>query len=364
MPPPPPRRSSNTGALIAILGGGGVLAIVMIVAILAVTGVFSGGGKSGGGSPADKLAAAAGQLEGLPAVGLKGTLGWGSDKVDGELKVTRSGWASGTVTWGGQNAELITVKDQTYAKAGPGFWRSQGNVSGSPAWANDSRWGRLGNFTLAPAIKKDMTPSALAKNLRDITRYSIRSTEQSSAQGTPALKITTSGGTYFLSADGSPRLLRLETHYPGTAADVTELTGGGQGDAVTELRGRIGELKDAFDQARDPSVFKFSWGSCTASGCTVKSKVWAGRGTSSSVRVTVFVELRAGGPSGTKLGECSNSGSVTSNSIEVSCRVESAAWSRFRGSPGTRRWWGRSKAMAGAVTPEEIRAMLNDLTNA
>jgi hypothetical protein len=366
--PPPPRKSSNTGLLIGLLAGGGFLVMVIVIVILVASGVFSSGGKSpaggdSGDSPTGKLAAAAQRLSGIPGIGLKGTLSSGSDKLEGDFKVTRGGRMSGTATWNGRNVRLILPGEDMYVRAGPEFWRTDGNVSASLQWLNDSRWGKLGYSSLATAFKNDISPSALAKDLRNVTRYSVRSTEDTAVQGTSALKIVTAGGTYYVSADGSPRLLRVETAYPAAAMDVTELNGPGGGEAVTELRTRINELKNSFAPDRTTRVEKIKWGSCTTSGCTVHSTVWAGRGSAPSISVTVFVRLNAENKSGRKLGECTGTGVIRSfDSISVTCRVKSAAWSKFRGGSGYHRWWGHAEAMAGGASSEDVQKMLSALT--
>ncbi|MBC6457732.1 hypothetical protein [Actinomadura sp. HBU206391] len=365
-PPSPPPPSSNTGLLITLIAGGGFVVIVLVVVVLAASGAFSGGGgkkPAKSDSPTDKLAAAAQRLTTARGLNLRGTVSSGSDKLNGDFKITSSGWVTGNVTWNGETAQVIMPGDAVYVKAGWDFWRTEGNVSNKATWIGSSRWGKLSYSSLSSTVKSDMTPSAIASDLRNVSRYSVKSTVSTTVQGVPALKISTYGDVFYVSADDSPRLLRLETDYPQTAVDVTEVTSG-QGDAVTELRSRINALKDSFDPSRSTRVDKISWGSCTTSGCTVHSKVWSTRSGSTSVRVTVFVRITANDKNGRKLGECSNSGTVTSlSSINVTCRVKSAAWTSFRGGTGLRRWWGRAEAMASGATSTEIQTMLSGLNS-
>jgi hypothetical protein len=365
-PPSPPPPSSNTGLLIALIAGGGFLVVVIAVVILVASGAVPGGDHSPpkADSPTERLAAAAQRLTAARAVNLHGTVTSGTDKLDGDLKVTRGGWITGDVSWNGQRTQMIMPGDTVFVKAGRDFWRTEANVSDTAAWIGSARWGRLRSSVLGSAFKQDVTPSGIAADLRNVTRYSIQSTVRTSVQNVPALKITTAGDVFYVSDDDSPRLLRLERNYPQIAVDVTE-SGGAEGDAVTELRGRISALKDSFDPSRSTRVDKITWGSCTASGCTVHSQVWSTRTGDSSVRVTVFVRITANNKNGRKLGECSNSGTVTSlSSIKVTCRVESAAWSSFRGGSGLRRWWGRAEAMANGATSTEIQTMLGGLNSA
>jgi hypothetical protein len=357
---PSPPKSSNTGLLIGLLAGGGLLAVVIVIVLLVVSGVFSSGGDSGG-SPTDKLATAAQRLSGVSGIGLKGTVSASSDKLEGDFKVTRGGRMSGTATWGGRSVRLVVPGEDVYVKAGSEFWRDQVTMHSEPGWLGDSRWGKLGFSTLATTFKNDMSPSALAKNLRAVGRYSVKETAKTTVQGTAALKIVTYGATYYVSADGAPRLLRIESDFPSTAVDVTELNGPEGGEAVTELRTRINELKDSFDLSQHARVDKIKWGSCTTSGCTVHSTVWTTRGGSSSVPVTVFVRLAADSKNGRKLGDCSATGVIDSfHSISVTCRVKSAAWSRFYRGPGTH-WWGLAEPMPGGASGDDVQKMLSAL---
>jgi hypothetical protein len=349
--------------LIAVLAGGGFLVIVIVAVILVATGVFSSGSNgSGGDSPTERLSAAAQRLTGQRAIGLHGTISASSDKLEGDVKITRGGWVTGDVTWGGQNVQLIASDDTVFVKGGWDFWRTEGDISDKADWITNQRWGKLAYSSVGSSLKREMTPSAIATDMRGVSRYSVTSTEQAAVQGTPALKIITSSSRYYVSTGDSPRLLRIETDYPQTAVDVTELTG--SVDPVTELRTRVNQLSSSFDPSRNTRVDKISWGSCTASGCTVHSKVWSTRGSDPSVRVTVFVRISANNKNGRKLGECSNSGTVTSyESINVTCRVTSASWRSFRSGSGYRRWWGHSEAMAGGATAAQVQTLLTSLNS-
>ncbi|GAA2114777.1 hypothetical protein [Actinomadura alba] len=369
-PPSPPPPSSNTGLLIGLFAGGGFLVVVIVIVVLAASGAFSkddkggGGSSSSGDSPTEKLAAAAQRLSVARGLTLRGTVSSGSDKLEGDLKVTRTGWVTGDVTWNGEKTQLIMAGESVYVKAGRDFWRTEANVADTAVWIGDSRWGKLRSSSLGSRFKQEVTPSGIAADLRSVSRYSVQSTVRTSVQGVQALKITTTSNVFYLSDDGSPRLLRVEQRYPQNAFDVIE-SNNAEGAAATELRSRINALKDSFDPTRSTRVDKISWGSCTTSGCTVHSDVWSTRTGDSSVRVTVFVRITANDKNGRKLGECSNSGTVTSlKSIKVTCRVRSAAWTSFRSGTGTRRWWGRAEAMANGATSTEIQTMLNGLNSA
>ena len=352
--PQGPPRSSNTGMIIALVGGG-AFAIILVIAIILVVVRTSGEDDS----PTDRLTAAADRLAGVPGLSLRGSITASTDRLEGELKVTRGGWLTGDVSWNGKSVQVFAAGDDVYAKGDVGFWQAEANLSDRPAWVDRSRWGRLSYSSLSSSLGRDLTPSAIARDMRSVSRYSIDSTEQTTVQGIAALKISTGSDTYFVAADGSSRLLRIETTYPRTSADVTELGGD---TATSELRERINQLKGSFDPSRSSRVDKITWGSCTTSGCTVHAKVWSTKGSAPSIRVTVFVRITTEKDSGRKLGECSNSGTVTSyDSIDVSCRVTGAAWTKFRGGSGYRRWWGHAEAMPNGATDTEIQTMLSGL---
>lgn len=354
MPPAP--RPANNGLLIALLAGGGCLAILIVIAVLVATGVLTHDER---GAAADRLAAAAQRLTTARVVGLRGTVTSGTNKLNGDMAVTRGGRVTGTVTWSGQSVQLIAVNSVMYVKGSADFWRDQGD--GDDRWIGSGRWGLLGPTPVDLTIRQHLTPGAIARELRGVSRYTVKDTKRTSVRGTPALKVSTTTGSFYVSAGDSPRLLRIETTYPQVALDVTEYDGDG-GGPVAELRERIKQLKGSFDPAQRTRVDKVGWGSCAVAGCTVHSDVRSTRGEASTIRVTVFVRLTANDKNGRKLGECSASGTVTSAaSVRVSCRVTSAAWSRFRGGSGFRRWWAHAEAMPGGAADRDIQTMLNGL---
>jgi hypothetical protein len=336
-----------------------VFALLIALAILVTGGMLSHDDRT---SALDRLAAAAGRLEGVRSIGLLGTVSSGSDQLDGEVKITRGGRLTGDVTWSGERIHLIAVDGVMYVKGSPAFWRAEGDVTSEDRWITSRRWGRLGATTIDTTVRQHLTPQAIAARMREVSRYSIERTTRTSVRGTPAVKISTANDSFYVSAEGSPRLLRLEMSYPETAVDITESTGSDGGAAVAELRTRINQLRSSFDPAQRTRVVKIDWGTCTTSGCTVRSDVWSTRGEASAVRVTVFVRLTAGSKSGRKLGECSGSGTVISNAAtRVTCRVSGSAWSAFWSDSAIRRWWGHAEAMAGGATDRDIQAMLSGL---
>jgi hypothetical protein len=364
---PPASRRSTTRALLATLGRRGHFTILIVFALLVALAALVTGGllsRDDRTSAIDRLAAAAGRLSGVRAVGLLGMVSSGSDQLDGDLKVTRGGRLTGTVTWSGERIQLISVDGVMYVKGSAAFWRAEGDVTSGDRWITSGRWGRLGATTIDTTVRQHLTPQAIAGLMREVSRYTVERTARTSVRGTRALKISTADDSFYVSAEGSPRLLRLETTYPETAVDVTESTGSDGGAAVVELRSRINQLKRSFDPAQRTRVINVGWGGCAASGCTVHADVRSTRGDASAIRVTVFVRLTAGSRSGRKLGECSGSGTVISDAaIRVTCRVSSRAWSTFWNDSTVRRWWGHAEAMAGGATDRDIRTMLGGLSS-
>lgn len=352
-PPPPPRpRSSNAPIIIAVAGGGFII-LVVVVLVLALT-VFKGEKDR---SPTDQLATASSALTSSRAVSLRGSFSSGSDTLQGELKVSKGGRATGQVSWNGDNVSLLSADEKLYVRADASYWRRQSPFTDSPHWLQSgARWGRIQSYELSVDFKDELTPAALAQEMRGIGKYSIRSTSKSSVQGNAAVKIVTYRGSFYVSDDEEARLLRIETTSPTVNADVISHSSDDQA-AITDIRNRIGELKGSIDATKNPRADKPAFGRCDPPApCSVRTKVWSTRGSDSSVEVAVLFRLTSGRNSGRLFGECTDSGTVTSfTSVPVSCLISGGEWARS--GPKHKSWWVRAEAYALGASTTDIQSL-------
>lgn len=364
-PSPTPPRSSRTGLIVGLIIGGGFVVLLVVAVLLALVGAFSESGSGSGKSPQQQLASAATSLTTARGVELNGSVNSGTDQMQGRLKVTKSGRISGDVTWNGNQSKVLMLDDKVFAQGDAAFWRAEGGIgsSGVPAEI-EGVWGRLPSYSVSSYFRTSVTPSALARKLQQASAFSTYKTARTTVQGRSALKISTFGDAYYLSTGDNPRLLRIETAYPRLAADVTELTGSGADGMVGELRTRVGELKSSFDTSALPRAQQVEFGACTASGCTLRAKVWSTRGTSTSVDLSVRMWLTAKTKTGRNLGECTTR--VTIDSIDsewATCRITDSRWRGFRSGSGSGKleWWGQASATAVGASESDISAMLRQI---
>ncbi|REE98063.1 hypothetical protein [Thermomonospora umbrina] len=356
MPGPPPPRRSNAGALIAIIVGGGLVVVLVIAAALFVLL------RSGEKEPTERLADSATSLSTARALTLKGT--FGTERIEGEVKVTRSGRVTGPVTWSGDRLTLLSTDGNLFVKAPRAYWSKQlttTDVDDLPDTGD--RWGKLESTKLDFDFKQYVTPSALAAKMRGITKFSIRSDLETTVAGRAAIKITTLGGTYYLAKD-SDELLRVESITPTFTADITTHTGTSADPAIGEFRTRIAELKDSWDATKSPRIQQVD--GCkdkNNSGCTVKVRLWTSGANGGTTDVSVYVWITATTKTGRKLGDCTTTAQTSGiTSVWVECRVSSPEWTSFFGNTSVdRRWWMQADAVAIGATAADIQTMQSSL---
>lgn len=356
----PPSRSSGTGVIVGIIVGGGFIVLLVVAIALAATGVFSGSPLD---TPVGRIRAAAQSLSAARAVKLDGTFTSGADRLEGDLRVTRGGRAMGDLTWNGEEADLLVADDTMYVKAGAEFWRSENPISLSgTAQTDPDRWGKLSFHTLSLDIRSELKPSALADRMRRVGDYGIRDSAETTYKGRRALKITTSNGRFYVSSGDDPKLLRIEQTYPRIHADVTEETNAQATPTIDDLRTRVRQLKDSYDNSQLPRAEEVKFGSCGGSGCTLRSRVWSTRGSAASVRIEVRMWLTATTRTGRKLGECTTTATVDSiKSVWASCRVTDRAWKSFHSGSGYRKWWAHTRPTVLGASPSDIQRMLDGI---
>ncbi|XVQ11955.1 hypothetical protein ACQP1W_05060 [Spirillospora sp. CA-255316] len=354
---PPPRRGGN-GALIAILLGGGLVVVLLIVVVVVV--VVASGGKT----PEERMNAAANSLSTARSVKLKGSFSAGSDSLQGELTVTRGGRASGQVSWSGTGLTLLSADQKLFVKAPKSYWQSKVSVLSSDRFLKDGdQWGMIDSTDLSLDIDRELTPSALATELRQATRYNIRESE-TTVQGRKAIKLSSVLSSFYVSDDDQSELLRYEsTSTPRVSADVTVQSTAAASASISQMRGLMGELTDAFDSSRTPrNSAKPEFVSCDRGGepCTVRVKVWSTRGGAPSVLIKVNFRLTSEQGGGRVYGECESSGTVTGVSdVSVQCTISGGDWAKH--GKNARRVWVSATPVAIAATSGDVQTMQRNL---
>lgn len=359
MPPPmAPAKSGGSGGLIAAIVGGAVLLIAIIVVVVVVVVV-----KNSGQKPADRLAKAADAVAAARVLTYKGTVGSSSDTLNGEIKVTKAGRAFGPVNWSGQNVTFLSADDKLFVKAPKSYWTGKFTSTVNSGMLKDNdQWGALGSSDLSVDFKRDLSPGAVADQMRKYSKYRLTTTK-TTAQGKKALKITAIGTSFYITADGDPQLLRYESGYPRVSADVTPLTGGAAAPALADMRSQMGQLSDAVDSDHTARIQgKAEFVSCKTFGspCTVKANVWSTRGSLSSITVKVTFRLTEKQDGGKYFGDCTNSGTVTSyDDVPVQCTISGGEWARS--GKNYTRIWVTPYAVSLAMSSSDVQTLQRNL---
>ncbi|MFC9971271.1 hypothetical protein ACFVH6_10300 [Spirillospora sp. NPDC127200] len=356
---PPPRRS-GPGALIAALVGGGLVVVVLIaIVVFAVAG--------GGKSSEEQLNSAARVLERAKVVAYKGVVSsGGTETLQGDLNVTRGGRATGQVTWNTDPVTLLAADGKVFVKGDRSYWRRRTLSVGDPYFLNDgSQWGRLGEGRLSLDFK-DLTPGALAARLRSAARAKLKPTK-TTLKGSKALRFGNSSGFFYLSDADEPTLMRYETTLPRVAVDVDpKVKPEEETAALSEMRNRVGELKDSFDSSVQPRIAEWSKTPCSTNsdGCRVSGRVQALTGSDQPVQVEVRYSLRSGkiGAVGRDLGSCTTTVTLRGTTgVWAECRVTGSAWSSWSRSSERdyRRLYAFKVSGASSTEIESLRSGLD-----
>jgi hypothetical protein len=360
--PPPPPQGKNKRPLIIVGIGAGV--IVLLVLVAGVIGLTGGGEENGRTNPPTVAASntgaagatrAAQSLGAVPALRYNGTFSSGGDDLQAQLSVTKGGSAIGTITSGGDKADLVSVDGNTYLKAPRTFWRDQGGVTTNPE-DFAGRWAKAPDSAINLDIKNVLAASAIVRGLQGVSSYQPAGGTEN-INGTPATKVTGADAAYYISTANPPKLLRIVG--TGTDAyrfDVAEV-------ATTEVTTLFQQLRDqvsALAGARDPSVrflptAKIKSSNCGVSSCTMKLtvttlSVGGSSSSSSPIRAIMLGKITAGGRTGRTLGTCSDSATTTSGKrLNLSCTVRSGTWSSWvRGIRGSASYYVQARTVAEA----------------
>ncbi|MFI0352488.1 hypothetical protein [Actinomadura sp. 9N407] len=355
---PPPKRGGS-GALIGIIVGGVLAVVLIIVAVVVVVAINSGP------STKERLTLASNELNTARAVTYKGSFSAGSDNLRGEMLVTKGGRATGQVDWTGDNVTVLSAEDKVFVKAPKDYWEDKLTSTVAERFLKEGeQWGQVRESELSVKFHEDLTPAALATEMRRLAlRTGLTSTE-TTVGGEKAHKISTSLTTFYVSDGEEPELLRYEKgSSPRVSADVTvQSTRDGSGP-IGQMRTTMGELTDSFDAGTTASnAAKPEFVSCDKGGapCTVKVRVSSTRTGDSSVQVKVNFKLTSEQGGGRHYGNCEATGTVTGlTPVTVQCTISGGDWAKH--GKKARRVWVSAAPMAIAATSADVRALQQGL---
>jgi hypothetical protein len=353
---PPPKRGGG-GAVIAIIAGAVVAVVLIIVAVVVVVVVNSGP------SPKERLTAAAGYLSGSRAITYKGTFSAGSDTLRGEMVVTKGGRATGQVDWTGDNVTVLSADGKVFVKAPKSYWEDKLLSSTSERFLKDGeQWGRVRDTELSVKFHEDLTPAALAAEMRRIALRTGLVATETTVGGEKAYRIRSSLYTFYVSDDDEPELLRYESSSsPRVSADVDPSQDGS--GSISQMRTTMGQLTDAIDAGTTASnAAKPEFVSCDKGGapCTVKVRVSSSRVGDTSVQIKVNFKLTSEQGGGRNYGDCEATGTVTSLiPATVQCTISGGDWAKY--GKNARRVWVSAAPMVIAATSADVQALQRGL---
>ncbi|MFI0452175.1 hypothetical protein [Actinomadura sp. 6N118] len=346
---------------------GGLAVLLLVVAAIAYV-VFSGedgstGETRGKGSIAVKWSEqAAQQLRAAPGLQYDGTLSADGQPVQVRLRVTRAGSASGSLTVGGQRADLVSVDGRTFVKASVAFWRSYGGESSHPE-NYAGRWSKAPATLFRLNVADVLGAGAIADLLARTTAQPARET----IGGTAAYRLRTQRADYFVTEAAPHRLLRVHPAGPGDPRlSATALAA--TGPLLAELRPRVAALGGAADPGLRFRPGKLTFSNCedNMSGCTVRvpASLTSPDGAvpadaRAALRATIVAE-------GRRLGSCTGSGPVPDNrELVLRCTVGGRAWrawmSRVRDTPGAHPYGATARVVGEAVASADVAGLLRKI---
>jgi hypothetical protein len=342
--------------------------LLLLVAIGVTIGLSGGDDKKNAGTTEQsngtggQAGKAAQNLSAVRALRYNGSFSSSGSTMQAQLSVTKAGSGSGSITVAGDKADVVVVEGTTYLKAGKTFWRSHGGVTTNPE-DYAAKWSRASSSTLDLDIKDVLAPSTIVQRLQAVGQGLAADAE--AVNGTPAVKVTTADGEYYISKSQPHKLLRIKSTGTETYQfDVTEVSAADTITLFTDLQAKVTKLTGALDPGvrfLPSGSLKFS--NCGSSGCTLKYTVTSLSLNSGSVRAVLKATIRG---SGRDLGSCTDTRSVSSSKkLNLSCTVTSGGWKSWvrwaRSTPGSHRYEARARVIAEAVSAGDVSGLLAKL---
>ncbi|MBC6469079.1 hypothetical protein [Actinomadura alba] len=342
-----------------------VVLLVVVGAIIRLStgdGEETAGATKGGGKTGGQAGKAAQRLSAVRALRYTGSFSSNGISMQARLTVTRAGSGSGTITVGGDTADVIVVDGTTFLKAGRSFWRSHGGVTTNPE-DYAGRWSRAATSTLDLDVKDVLASGTITQRLRAAGQSPVGNAE--AINGTPSVKVTTADGEYQISRAQPHKLLRVKSTGTDTYQfDVAEVSATETAALFTDLQQKVTRLTDALDPGiRFPRAGDLKFSNCGSSGCTVKYSVTSLAVNDDNVRAVLKATIRA---NGRDLGSCTNRRSVgSSRTFDLSCTVTSSGWKSWvrwaRSTPGSHSYQARARVVAESVSAGDVNGLLAKL---
>jgi hypothetical protein len=246
-----------------------------------------------------------------------------------DVSVTATGEVGGSITVGGQQGSLVVVSGTLYVDAPAQFWSLLSGDPGSEADAVGSRWVKVPSVTLGADLGVLLRPTTLAG---DLTRR-VGGTAAPTAtmvNGARADRYTVGASTVDIAATGTHGVLHVTVPSNfGTARDVSldvADVSSSEAGIYQSLDQQAGQLQTAVDTNVDIEQGGQSWGTCTATGCSVVV-TFTNAGTLPA-RILVSGDWtgdnRPAGTCQTVVGPVAGGKAAT-----ASCTNSSAAWASF-----------------------------------
>lgn len=277
------------------------------------------------------------ELAERPALRVTGQMAPGSDDPwEVELVVADTGTAGGTYTADDDEVEVMEVDDRLFVLAGDTFWLTQASSFSPDAEAYPDNWVRVPGDTLGADLRAVFTPANLSEILGEQVPGDATAVEDD-VDGTPAYRISLTGGEMWVAQDDPNELLRLqmaELESPEDAGNAVRADVTFEAPDSTEIEefydGLVAEAED-LGGARD-SRMNVAWdddisldcsddnGTCTVAG-TIVDLTGAAEDDTTRARMDATVSVDS-------LGEkdCRDTQSLEGGgTVDVSCTVDFSA---------------------------------------
>jgi hypothetical protein len=194
-----------------------------------------------------------------------------------DVSVTATGEAGGSITVGDEHGSLLVVNGTLYVNAPARFWSLLAGDPGSEADAVGSRWVKVPAVTIGVDIGASLLPIAFGADLtRQVDGQAtdpFTGLPTTTVHGIRVAAVPIGGGTLDLAVGGTHGLVHVTLPADfGTAQnlslDVADVTTSEAG-VYQDLNQQAQQLKTAVDTNVDIEQGGQSWGTCTASACSV-----------------------------------------------------------------------------------------------
>lgn len=154
------------------------------------------------------LAAATAAAKQQSSVHVVGAQTSGTDTTKLDLTLVRDKGATGTISMGGNEIQLITVGGSVYMKADKKFWTQFGSAAAAAVIGD--RWVKASatNSSFADLASLGDFTSSLGSFLKPTS--TLTKGEEKTVDGTPAIGLVDGSGTLWVATDGEPLPIKIQ----------------------------------------------------------------------------------------------------------------------------------------------------------